>query len=78
MTREINSNFAPCPSILDQFHTDVVREVREAVAQNDVVVVGMAWNGAVRKAIQALKKKDRVHLSGIWRLFQQMERAPCH
>lgn len=36
------------------FHADVVREVADAVASEDVVVVGMAQNPFVRKARAAL------------------------
>ena len=58
MPREINPHIAPhAREFLDQFHTNIVQEVREAVAQNDVVVVGMAGNGAVKKALQALKQE---------------------
>jgi glutaredoxin-related protein len=35
-------------------HADIVREVREAVAANDIVVVGMAINPWPRKARKAL------------------------
>jgi monothiol glutaredoxin len=36
------------------FHSDVVRQVREAVEQGGIVVVGMAQNPFVKKARQAL------------------------
>jgi monothiol glutaredoxin len=36
------------------FHTDIVREVREAVERDPVVVVGMAQNPVVKKVRQAL------------------------
>ena len=38
------------------FHSDVVSDVQEAVLQNRVIVVGMKWNGSVRKACQNLEK----------------------
>lgn len=37
-----------------EHHSDVVREVSEAVAKNDVVVVGMAQNPHVRNVRKAL------------------------
>jgi glutaredoxin-related protein len=36
------------------FHADVVREVKDAVSQNDVVVVGMAQNPHVKRVRKAL------------------------
>jgi glutaredoxin-related protein len=39
---------------MESFHADVVREVREAVLREPVVVVGMAQNPHVRKVRQAL------------------------
>jgi monothiol glutaredoxin len=45
------------PAIRDKIansHVDIVREVQEAIAANDVVVVGMAINPAPRKARQFL------------------------
>ena len=47
------------PTIRDQvlsFHSDIVAEVEEAVAQNRIVVVGMRWNDAVWKARRNLEK----------------------
>ena len=35
-------------------HADIVREVQDAVAANDVVVVGMAQNPFPKKALKAL------------------------
>ena len=59
MPREVNQHFAPhAQEYLDQFHTDVVQEVRDAILNNNVVIVGMAGNGAVRKACQALQEED--------------------
>jgi glutaredoxin-related protein len=39
---------------MEGFHADVVREVSEAVAKNDVVVIGMAGNPHVKKTRKAL------------------------
>ncbi len=39
---------------LSNFHADTVQAVRDAVAQNDVVVVGMAQNPHVKGVRQAL------------------------
>lgn len=36
------------------YHADIVREVQEAIAGNDVVVVGMAQNPFPKKACKAL------------------------
>jgi monothiol glutaredoxin len=41
-------------SAMEGFHTEVIREVQEAVRREPVVVVGMAQNPHVRKARQAL------------------------
>ena len=41
-------------SAIEAFHADVVREVKEATRQHDVVVVGMAQNPHVRRARKAL------------------------
>jgi|HubBroStandDraft_1064217.scaffolds.fasta_scaffold686998_1 monothiol glutaredoxin len=43
-------------SAMEGFHADVVREVREAVQGEPVVVVGMAQNPHVRKVREALDK----------------------
>jgi monothiol glutaredoxin len=40
---------------ISKFQSDVLREVREAVERDAVVVVGMAQNPFVKKARQALK-----------------------
>jgi glutaredoxin-related protein len=37
-----------------EFHPEIVREVSDAVAQHDVVVVGMSQNPYVKKVRQAL------------------------
>lgn len=44
-----------------RFHRSVVDEVATAVAENDVVVVGMAWNPHVPKARQALSAAGIEH-----------------
>lgn len=41
-------------SAIESFHSDVVREVQEAVRREPVVVVGMAQNPHVKKVRQAL------------------------
>jgi monothiol glutaredoxin len=45
---------APARSAMEGFHADVVREVRDAVRRDAVVVVGMAQNPHVRKVRAAL------------------------
>jgi glutaredoxin-related protein len=44
----------PAQKHLAKFHPDVVAEVRAAIDAHDVVVVGMALNGHVRKVKAAL------------------------
>lgn len=59
MSREKNTNFSPAAKqFMDGFHTDVVKEVREAVQNNDVVVVGMSVNMSVKKVRQALEEQN--------------------
>ena len=41
---------------VSQFHQDIVTEVAEVVARESIVVVGMRYNGSVRKARQNLTK----------------------
>ena len=41
---------------ISHFHHDIVTEVAEAVARERIVVVGMRYNGSVRKARQNLTK----------------------
>ena len=41
---------------MNAFHSDVLDEVRTAVKENQVVVVGMAWNPNVPRARRALEK----------------------
>ena len=57
MTRPILDDAHVHPSIRDtiaKHHADIVRDVQEAVASNDVVVVGMTQNPFPRKARKAL------------------------
>jgi glutaredoxin-related protein len=43
------------------FHPDIVRQVSEAVAQHDVVCVGMAWNPFCAKAVKLLTERGIKH-----------------
>jgi len=57
MTRPVLDSAHLAPKALERvthFHEDVVRHVRDTIAQNDVVVVGMAQNPHVRKVRNAL------------------------
>ncbi len=56
MRRQLDtSRIAPeAAKKMGDFHADVVREVEEAVAKNDVVVVGMAQNPHVKNVRKAL------------------------
>ena len=57
MTRPILDDAHVHPSIRDtiaRHHADIVRAVQDAVASNDVVVVGMTQNPFPRKARKAL------------------------
>jgi len=40
---------------IHDFHLDIVNEVEQAVAEHLIVVVGMRYNGSVRKARQNLQ-----------------------
>ncbi len=42
-------------------HRDIVNEVQQAMAENDVVVVGMAQNPHPKKACQCLDAKNIAH-----------------
>ena len=42
---------------VQNYHSDVVSEVEEAVKNNRIVVVGMRWNDSVWKARRNLEKK---------------------
>lgn len=46
---------------MDRFHADVVDQVRAAVGEHDIVVVGMAWNPHVPKARKALDQAGLQH-----------------
>ena len=57
MTRPLLPETQVSPEALQKsasFHADVVAQVREAVAQHGVVLVGMSQNPHVRKTRQAL------------------------
>ena len=43
---------------VDEFHSNVIQEVIQHVNEDDVVVVGMAWNPFVSRAIKALNKAN--------------------
>ncbi len=43
------------------WHKDTVDQVRQAIAAHDVVVVGMAWNQAVKRARRALEAASVPH-----------------
>lgn len=45
---------APAAAKMQSFHADVVQQVAEAVARDEVVVVGMAQNPHVRRTRKAL------------------------
>lgn len=42
---------------VNNYHTEILNEVIERVAQDDIVVVGMAWNSVVKKANALLTLK---------------------
>lgn len=44
-------------SDIENFHTDIVREVEQAIAINEWVIVGMAQNPVVKKARKELDKR---------------------
>ena len=59
---------------LDRYHDDVVTRVREAVAADPVVVVGMGWNPHVARVRKALTAAGIAHrylelgnYSNMWR-----------
>lgn len=45
-------------SDIENFHADIVREVEQAIAINEWVIVGMAQNPVVKKARKELDKRD--------------------
>lgn len=56
-TRQVHQEYTPAVTgIMTSFHGNVVQEVQRAVAENEVVVVGMAWNPFVKKARKNLEK----------------------
>ncbi|MCU0896824.1 MAG: glutaredoxin [Burkholderiales bacterium] len=64
MSRSILDETRIHPAIREQVaghHAEIVREVQDAVAANDVVVVGMALNPYPRKARKALDAKGIAH-----------------
>ena len=42
---------------VNQYHHEILNEVIQHVAQDDIVVVGMAWNSVVKKANALLTSK---------------------
>lgn len=46
---------------MEGFHSDIVAQVIEAVAKDDVVVIGMAWNMAVKGARRQLDEANVAH-----------------
>ncbi|MBY0515641.1 MAG: hypothetical protein K2P81_01945 [Bacteriovoracaceae bacterium] len=61
MSRDILANDSLSPEALaaiTSFHPDIVKEVKDAVANNKVVVVGMAQNPVVSKARKALTEAN--------------------
>ncbi|HND31839.1 MAG TPA: glutaredoxin [Myxococcota bacterium] len=58
MTRPLHSAQTPAAlTAMNNFHSDIVEEVKKAVANNNVVIVGMAWNPVVKKARRVLDEK---------------------
>ena len=61
MSRSILDEAQIHPAIRDTIannHADIVREVQAAVAQNDVVIVGMAQNPMPKKARKLLDRQN--------------------
>jgi len=46
---------------ITQYHAPVINEIIQHVAQDDVVVVGMAWNPFVKKATKLLENNGFEH-----------------
>ena len=46
---------------VNHYHHTILNEVIERVSQDDIVVVGMAWNPSVRKANALLRAKGHAH-----------------
>ncbi len=58
MTRPLHSSpSAAALTAMNSFHSNIVEEVKKAVANNNVVIVGMAWNPVVKKARRVLDEK---------------------
>ena len=58
MSRSTNTKFAPLAQTnIDNFHADVVTEVRKTVSAQDVVVIGMFLNPHVSYVKRALQKE---------------------
>lgn len=58
MTRPLHSAQTPAAlTAMTRFHSDVVEEVKKAVANDNVVIVGMGWNPVVKKARRILDEK---------------------
>ena len=50
----------PIKSIVENFHSDIIREVVTSVAKNRIVIIGMKYNGSVYQARKALEKESIV------------------
>ena len=59
MSREINRSISPnAQEYLANFHASVVQEVKDAIAANDVVVIGMSINTPVKRVRKALESAN--------------------
>ena len=47
--------------IVNRYHAPILDEVTQHVMQDDIVVIGMAWNPSVRKAKALLASKGYTH-----------------
>jgi glutaredoxin-related protein len=55
MSRPLLQQYSPvATTAIAGFHAEVVRQVSDAVSNNKVVVVGMAWNPFCKRATKAL------------------------
>ncbi len=87
MTRDILDEAHILPAIREMIasnHADIVREVQAAVANNDVVVVGMKQNPAPKKARKALdaaaipyKYLEYGSYFGPWRRRNRLRAGAC-
>ena len=58
MSRSTNTKFAPsAQTYIDNFHANIVTEVRKTVSEQDVVVIGMFLNPHVSYVKRALQKE---------------------